>query len=110
MPRASKPSVCGALVQNQPYGRTDVCGLEAGHEKMLNPEPFHIGRYRGMKWETYRDPKTGKKRNNIIDQGRSFEEERLEGGTPVPPRVQRHLIDRARPGGHVPPPPGGRTP
>ena len=45
------PKVCGALVTNQAHGRTDVCGLESGHDKMLSPTP-HRGRWRDMVWET----------------------------------------------------------
>jgi hypothetical protein len=87
--------VCGALVQNADFGRVDVCGLETGHDTMLDPVP-HKGMYRGMVWESFRDIK-GRKQNNIIDQGRAFDEERLEGGKAVPHEVQRHMIDRARP-------------
>jgi hypothetical protein len=93
-PRAAKPPrVCSALVTNAAYGRTDVCGLEEGHDKMLNPSP-HRGIYRGMVWETWRD-RGGRKHTNIIDQGEPFEEERLEGGKPIPHEVQQHMIDRA---------------
>jgi len=95
MATAKKPRVCGALVQNADYGRVDVCGEEAGHDAMLNATP-HRGMYRGMVWESYRD-KGGRKKTNIIDQGEPFEQERLEGGAPVPHEVQRHLIERAKP-------------
>jgi hypothetical protein len=107
VPRASKkPRVCGALVQNADFGRVDVCGLESGHDQMLNATP-HEGMYRGMKWETHRDLK-GRPRYNIIDQGRPFDEERLEGGAPVPHEVQRHMIDKAKPLARPNPPYGER--
>lgn len=100
--RRDGPRICGALVQNADYGRVDVCGEESGHDAMLNPTP-HRGMYRGMVWESFRDVR-GRKRSNIINQGSPFEEERLEGGTPVPHEVQRHLIDRAAPHARERPP------
>ena len=36
---------CGRLVQEKPYGTTDVCGLPARH---TGP---HQGKYQGIQWE-----------------------------------------------------------
>lgn len=108
MASRSGPRVCGALVQNTDYGRVDVCGEESGHDAMLNPTP-HRGMYRGMVWETFQDAR-GRKRSNIIDQGQPFEEERLEGGEPVSHKVQRHLIESARPHARPNPPYRERPP
>lgn len=88
-----RPQVCARLIQNAPYGRVDVCNLEAGHDTMINPTPHH-GKYHGIVWDEWIS-KSGRRIPNIIDQGEPFEQERLEGGIPVPEQTQRHMIDRA---------------
>lgn len=81
------PKVCGALVHHPESSKTDMCLKEAGHDESLTPTA-HLGDRFGMSWRTYVDDQ-GKRRKEILDIGRPFEDEeaRRVGGT------ERHQID-----------------
>lgn len=47
MARRGTEPVCGRLVQDKPYGVTDICGEPSRHS---GP---HLGKYHGMKWNDH---------------------------------------------------------
>jgi hypothetical protein len=80
-PKPEKKLRCGRLLDWRPQGkrtRFDMCGLEAGHDKTLEPTP-HRGQYTDATWETGIDSEGHKTVFNVIDWGRS-EEEQAAGG------------------------------
>ena len=85
-PKPEKRRRCGRIFDWPPRGAAnpegirhsyDVCGLESGHDKTLEPTP-HEGMTTGATWETYLTGR-GKKAINPITFGRT-EEEQAAGG------------------------------